>query len=105
MYCEQTFCFCVHTQGQTFGKVIRDFVDAYEPLKEYLDLYKTTVEGKKVYDECLEATHNYFPQYVIELKGMATGADVPFHKVRSKCVEKALKMSFSEYYDDAFYNK
>jgi len=79
----------MYTQGQTFGKVIRDFVNAYEPLKEYLDIYETSTEGRKVYNECLNVTDKYFPQYLIELKGMATGADVPFHKVRPKCSENA----------------
>ncbi|XP_060836567.1 beta-alanyl-dopamine/carcinine hydrolase-like isoform X2 [Rhopalosiphum padi] len=67
--------------GQTFGKVIRDFLDAYEPLKEYLEIYETSEYGRRVYNDCLEATNKYFPQYLIELKGMATGADVPFHKL------------------------
>ncbi|KAF0747070.1 Uncharacterized protein FWK35_00031943, partial [Aphis craccivora] len=67
--------------GQTFGKVIRDFLNAYEPLKKYLDIYETSEDGKRVYSECLEVTNKYFPQYLIELKGMATGADVPFHKL------------------------
>jgi len=72
----------VYTQGQTFGKVIQDFVDTYEPLKEYLEIYETSADGRRVYNECLENTDKYFPQYLVELKGMATGADVPFHKVR-----------------------
>ncbi|KAL4121316.1 hypothetical protein QTP88_013855 [Uroleucon formosanum] len=67
--------------GQTFGKVIRDFVDTYEPLKEYLKIYETTEDGRQVYNECLKTTNKYFPQYLVELKGMATGADVPFHKL------------------------
>ncbi|XP_029342967.1 uncharacterized protein LOC100162707 isoform X1 [Acyrthosiphon pisum] len=67
--------------GQTFGKVIRDFVDTYEPLKEYLKIYETSADGRQVYNECLETTDKYFPQYLVELKGMATGANVPFHKL------------------------
>ncbi|KAL5243912.1 hypothetical protein ACI65C_011322 [Semiaphis heraclei] len=67
--------------GQTFGKVIRDFVDTYEPLKEYLEIYETSVDGRRVYNECLENTDKYFPQYLVELKGIAIGADVPFHKL------------------------
>jgi hypothetical protein len=59
-------------------------LDAYEPLKEYLEIYETSEDGRRVYNDCLEATNNYFPQYLIELKGIATGADVPFHKVNEK---------------------
>jgi len=79
----------MYIQGQTFGKVIRDFVDTYEPLKEYLEIYESSADGRQVYNECLEITNKYFPQYLVELKGMATGADVPFHKVRKKCVENS----------------
>lgn len=86
----------MYTQGQTFGKVIRDFVDTYEPLKEYLEIYETSVDGRRVYNECLENTDKYFPQYLVELKGIAIGADVPFHKVGKKMLE---------YYNFVFYNE
>jgi len=53
----------------------------YQPLEEYLKIYNTN-EGKQIYEECLQVTNEYFPQYVIELKGMAKGAGIPFHHVR-----------------------
>lgn len=68
-------------QGQTFGKVIQDFLEDYGPLEDYLRMYETSDEGKRLYKQCLESTELYFPQYLVELKGMADGAGVPFHKV------------------------
>lgn len=43
-------------------------------------MYNTT-DGKNVYDECLKLTKEYFPQYVIELEAMASGAGILFHHV------------------------
>lgn len=57
-----------------------------------MDIYETSKDGKRVYSECLEVTNKYFPQYLIELKGMATGADVPFHKVHKKQKQKRLNI-------------
>lgn len=68
-------------QGKTFGYVIQDFLDGSEPLVEYLEIYESSAEGREIYDECLNAVESYFPQYLIELKGMADGAAVPFHEV------------------------
>lgn len=44
------------------------------------DVYETS-EGKKIYNENLEAVGKVFPQYLLEIKGMANGANVSFHKV------------------------
>jgi len=61
--------------------MIKEFVSSYEPLqKELLPLYELP-EGRNIYEESLSATNRYFPQYVIELKGMADGSGVPFHEV------------------------
>ena len=68
-------------QGRTFAKMIQDFVDIYSPLNEtYLPLFATK-EGKKVYEETLDAVKKQFPQYVREIEGTADGANVPFYKV------------------------
>lgn len=61
--------------------MIKEYLSSYEPLQaEFLSLYKEP-EGRQIYEESLRSTEKYFPQYVIELKGMADGADVPFHEV------------------------
>ncbi|KYQ50292.1 Acyl-coenzyme A:6-aminopenicillanic-acid-acyltransferase 40 kDa form [Trachymyrmex zeteki] len=67
--------------GRTFAKMIQDFVDIYQPLnKIYLPLYATE-EGKKVYNETLDAVKKQFPQYLREIEGTADGANVPFYKL------------------------
>lgn len=63
--------------------MIKDFVNSYEPLqKEFLVLYAQP-EGRQIFEESLKTTEKYFPQYVIELKGVADGSGVPFHEVIS----------------------
>ncbi|XP_025996444.1 uncharacterized protein LOC105198830 [Solenopsis invicta] len=67
--------------GRTFAKMIQNFVDAYGPLNEiYLPIFATE-EGKKVYNETLDAVKKQFPQYLREIEGTADGANVPFHKL------------------------
>ncbi|XP_011696938.1 PREDICTED: uncharacterized protein LOC105455363 [Wasmannia auropunctata] len=67
--------------GHTFAKMIQDFVDIYQPLNEiYLPLFATE-QGKKVYDETLNAVKKQFPQYLREIEGTADGANVPFYKL------------------------
>lgn len=62
--------------------MIQDFVDIYPPLNEiYLPLFMTE-QGKKVYNETLDAVKKQFPQYLREIEGTADGANVPFYKVR-----------------------
>lgn len=74
-------------QGRTYGKMIKEYLESYEPLQsEFLSLYNEP-EGRKIYEESLKATEEYFPQYVIELKGVAAGADVPFHEVCNRFVD------------------
>lgn len=61
--------------------MIKDYVNSYEPLqKEFLIMYAQP-EGRTIFEESLKTTEKYFPQYVIELKGMADGSGVPFHEV------------------------
>ncbi|KYM93584.1 hypothetical protein ALC62_15942, partial [Cyphomyrmex costatus] len=67
--------------GHTFAKMIQDFVDIYQPLNEiYLPLFATE-EGKKIYNETLDAVKKQFPQYLKEIEGTADGANVPFYKL------------------------
>lgn len=66
-----------------FANMITEFVNAYEPLKDYLKAYQEP-NGQKIYDESLAASREYYPQYVIEMEGMADGSGVPFHKVMIK---------------------
>lgn len=73
---------CLCSQGRTFAKMIQNFVDIYSPLNDtYLPLFATE-EGKKVYEETLDAVKKQFPQYLREIQGTADGANVPFSKVR-----------------------
>lgn len=61
--------------------MIKEYVHSFEPLQqEFLPLYAKP-EGRKIYEESLKVTEKYFPQYVIELKGVADGAGVKFHEV------------------------
>lgn len=43
-------------------------------------MYNTN-DGKIIYKESLDVTTFFFPQYISELKGIANGSKVPFHKV------------------------
>ncbi|XP_025422737.1 uncharacterized protein LOC112692322 isoform X1 [Sipha flava] len=70
-----------YSVGRTFGTIIKQFISAYEPLQSELLKMFALPEGRKIYEESLKSTEQYFPQYVIELKGMADGADVPFHEL------------------------
>lgn len=38
-------------------------------------------KGNKIYEDTLRLCENKFPLYVEELKGIAAGAEIPFHKV------------------------
>jgi len=69
-----------------------------------MEIYETSADGRLVYNECLEKTDKYFPQYLVELKGIATGANVPFHKVSPKSVYFT-KNKMLEYYNFEFYNE
>lgn len=61
--------------------MIQDFVSIYPPLHQtYLPLFATE-DGRKVYEETLDAVRKQFPQYVREIQGTADGANVPFSKV------------------------
>ncbi|XP_014477691.1 PREDICTED: uncharacterized protein LOC106746052 isoform X2 [Dinoponera quadriceps] len=60
--------------------MIQNFVDIYPPLNTYLSLFATE-EGRKVYEETLDAAKKQFPQYVREIQGTADGANVPFTKL------------------------
>lgn len=71
----------MYIQGRTFGSMIKEYISSYEPLQsEFLAMYAQP-EGRQIYEESLKSTEKYFPQYVIELKGVADGAGVPFHEV------------------------
>lgn len=48
-----------------------------------LPLYHTPA-GERLYQKNLELLQRKFPQYVAELEGMATGAQVPFYKVQTQ---------------------
>lgn len=65
--------------------MIKDYIRLYEPLQsEFLPIYAQP-EGRQIYEESLKSTRKFFPQYVIELQGVADGAGVPFHEVYIIC--------------------
>ncbi|XP_001942958.2 uncharacterized protein LOC100168878 [Acyrthosiphon pisum] len=80
-YVEGTHYEVGYSVGRTFGGMIKEFVSVYKPLQEeYLKLYAQP-EGRQIYEESLNATKKYFPQYVIEMKGLADGSGVPFYEL------------------------
>ena len=75
-----TRCFCKQ-KGRTFRGLIEEFVSESEFLnKELLPAYETE-EGRKIYDGTVELLNKKFPHYMKELRGIADGSKIPFHKV------------------------
>lgn len=86
-------------KGRTFGGLIKSFLDRFHILqKELLPAYETK-QGFNNYSTSLAVAEQNFPQYVTEIRGMADGANVPFHHVstyfgvrytiRNKCYPKS----------------
>ncbi|VVC42708.1 Peptidase C45 [Cinara cedri] len=66
--------------GRVYANMIQQYVKAYGPLKDLLAAYATP-KGKKIYQDSLDSCRRYFPQYVIEMEGMADGSGVPFEQL------------------------
>lgn len=78
---DKKIMFFLQFQGRTFSGLINNYIENYRPLQDtYLSMYNTK-EGKKIYDETLDAVKKQFPQYLREIEGTADGANVPFYKV------------------------
>lgn len=68
-------------QGRTFSKLIHANINSLSELQSvYIPLYNTA-EGKRIYEETLEAVRCSYPQYIRELQGIADGAEIAFYKV------------------------
>ncbi|XP_050420026.1 uncharacterized protein LOC126832992 isoform X2 [Adelges cooleyi] len=78
--------------GQKFKTMIKDFLASYTSLPAYLKAYNTP-EGRAIYDDSLTSSMKYFPQYVRELQGMASGADVEFHVLFLVLLDDTLTMN------------
>ncbi|MCP4357015.1 MAG: hypothetical protein GY796_03230 [Chloroflexi bacterium] len=64
--------------GERFACQIHSFLDAY-PFMQKLLAYHQTAGGKKRYRQYLNINRQRYPDYVIELEGIARGAGRPFH--------------------------
>ncbi|XP_073973242.1 C45 family peptidase tan [Rhodnius prolixus] len=67
--------------GRTFSKLIHANINSLSELQSvYIPLYNTA-EGKRIYEETLEAVRCSYPQYIRELQGIADGAEIAFYKL------------------------
>lgn len=64
--------------GQRFAGQIHAFLDAY-PFMQKLLAYHQTEEGQERYRQYLAINRQRYPEYMIELEGIARGAKRPFH--------------------------
>ena len=64
--------------GKRFATQIDSFLDAYPFMQTLLD-YHQTAAGAERYRQYLTINRERFPDYVIELEGIARGAKRPFH--------------------------
>ena len=71
----------MHQKGKTFNTMIEEFIAQSFYLKDELIPAYNSAAGKKVYDNTLALMSKKFPHYIRELKGIAEGAQVPFHLV------------------------
>ena len=62
--------------------MIEEFIAQSVFLKEELIPAYNSAAGKNVYENTLALMSTKFPHYIRELKGIAEGAQVPFHLVR-----------------------
>lgn len=58
-----------------------EIFDAWDFFNNVILTNYNTTKGKQIYDNSLRLCEKQFPLYVEELKGMADGSGVPFHKV------------------------
>ena len=64
--------------GKQFATQIHSFLDAYPFMQTLLD-YHQTAAGAERYHQYLAINQKQFPDYMIELEGIARGAKRPFH--------------------------
>ncbi|XP_050527413.1 uncharacterized protein LOC126897679 [Daktulosphaira vitifoliae] len=85
--------------GRTYKSMINDYLQKYSPLQNYLKLFEEP-EGRKIYEESLSATEKYFPQYIVELRGIADGSQAPFEQLFLVALDDTLPMSLNKEYVD-----
>ncbi|XP_050546832.1 uncharacterized protein LOC126908630 isoform X1 [Daktulosphaira vitifoliae] len=89
-----------YSMGRTFGQMIKEFIKDYTPLQEEnLKLFMEP-EGQIIYEESLELTRKYFPQYIIELQGIADGAQVSFEELFLMALDDTLPLNMNKNYVD-----
>ncbi len=64
--------------GTRFAVQIHAFLDTY-PFMQTLLTYHQTEEGQARYKQYLEINQQQYPEYILELEGIAVGAKRPFH--------------------------
>ncbi|VVC42587.1 Peptidase C45 [Cinara cedri] len=84
-----------HTMGRVYGNMLKQFVAAYEPLKDYLKAFADP-KGRKIYDEALAQSRRYFPQYIIEMEGIADGSSVPFEQLFLMTLDDTLPVNLEK---------
>ncbi|XP_050427094.1 uncharacterized protein LOC126837290 [Adelges cooleyi] len=85
-----------YSVGRTNGQMIKEFLKAYTPLQDdYLKMIAEP-EGRAIYEESLNSTKMYFPQYVIELQGVADGAQVSFEELFLMALDDTLPVNLKK---------
>ena len=69
------------TIGHHFGGAIHRYLDNYGFLQEQILPFLTTSVGQRFYQSFIKLHQKHFPQYVVELEGMAAGAERPFEEI------------------------
>ncbi|XP_050420912.1 uncharacterized protein LOC126833544 isoform X2 [Adelges cooleyi] len=76
--------------------MIKEYLKAYTPLQDdYLKMYAEP-EGQSIYEESFISTQKYFPQYIIELQGVADGAQVPFEELFLMALDDTLSVNLNK---------
>lgn len=68
-------------QGRTFKSIHQDIFSNWDFFNNVIMRNYSTDKGNQIYEDTLRLCENKFPLYVDELKGLAEGSGVPFHKV------------------------
>jgi len=67
--------------GSTFKSMIRELLESWSFFNDELLPKFKTPEGQEIYSNSLNLCNKKFPHYVEEIKGMAEGSDIDFHKL------------------------
>lgn len=73
--------FGIFQQGRSFRSMHQEIFDNWDFFNNVIMRNYNSDRGKVIYDSTLRLCEKSFPSYVEELKGLADGSGVPFHKV------------------------